>query len=177
MVKLNIDDYSKGNPGLAGYGGLLHNDHGRWVFGFEGLLGFIDNLLLELIAICVGAKVGLGIWVQGSFLESDSFEALRLIHYSKGSHLYGTVIAEISDWLQRDWNVSISHVLREANACANYLTNTGVVRNDKLRVLQKPLVGLLPLLREDFMGTLFLRSSSFLSFLMYKKKNTILFYC
>ena len=71
--------------------------------------------------------------------------------------MYGTVIAEIRDWLQRDWTVSISHVLREANACADFLANAGAAGNTKLQILQEPPTGLLHLLREDFQGAMFLR--------------------
>ena len=157
VVKLNVDGCSKGNPGLAGFGGLVCNDHGRWVFGFEGLLRFADNLLPELVAICTRLKLA---WEHGYRViscESDSTEVLQLIQHAEESHLYGTIIAEIRDWLQRDWTVSISHVLREANACADFLANVGVAGNAKLQILQEPPAGLLHLLREDFQGTMFLR--------------------
>ena len=72
--------------------------------------------------------------------------------------MYGAIIADIRDWLKRDWNVKISHILREANACADFLANEGAIGNEKLRVLQEPPQGLLPFMREDLRGTLFLRS-------------------
>ena len=38
-VKLNVDGSSRGNPGLAGFGGLIRSDNGRWLLGFHGFLG------------------------------------------------------------------------------------------------------------------------------------------
>lgn len=48
-VKLNVDGTSRGNPGKAGFGGLLRGDDGRWIFGFKGSMGVADNLLPELM--------------------------------------------------------------------------------------------------------------------------------
>lgn len=39
FLKLNIDGCSKGNPGLAGAGGLFRNWKGEWVVGFVANLG------------------------------------------------------------------------------------------------------------------------------------------
>ena len=78
VVKLNVDGCSKGNPGLASFGGLVCNDNGRWVFGFEGLLEIANNLLPELMAICVGLKLAWERGFKAVSCESDSAEALRL---------------------------------------------------------------------------------------------------
>ena len=100
----------------------------------------------------------MGTWFTVVYCETDSAEALRLIHNADDTHLYSTIITEIRDWLRRDWNVTISHVLREANSCVDYLAKDGAHGNENLRVLPHPPAGLLPLLREDFMGTLSMRS-------------------
>ena len=82
FIKLNVDGSSQGNPGLAGFGGLARSDDGKWIFGFYGSIGFAGNLLPELIAICQGLRLA---WDRGFrcvLCESDSMEAIRLIHSS-----------------------------------------------------------------------------------------------
>ena len=74
MLKLNVDSYSKGNPGLAGFGGSVRKENRRWVFGFEGLLGVADNLLSELMAICVGLKLAWEHGFRAVSYESDFIE-------------------------------------------------------------------------------------------------------
>ena len=74
------------------------------------------------------------------------------------THLFGAVVAEIREWLQREWNASIRHILREANVCADFMAKEGSMGNERLVVLHEPTVGLVSLLRDDFMGTWSLRS-------------------
>ena len=116
MVKLNVDGNSRGNPGYAGFGGLLRNDNGQWIFGFHGSVGISDNLLPELMVICMCLRL---VWARGFrrvLCETDSTEAVRLVYASEVFHWYSAVVIEIKDWLSKDWEVSIKHVLREANA-------------------------------------------------------------
>lgn len=47
-VKLNIDGSTDGNPGLAGYGGLLRDDHGNWLVGFARRIGTTTSFVVEL---------------------------------------------------------------------------------------------------------------------------------
>ncbi|CAN1794637.1 hypothetical protein LINPERHAP1_LOCUS20370, partial [Linum perenne] len=40
-------------------------------------------------------------------------------------HQYTLQVLEFQDWLQRDWEVKVKHVYREANHAADYLANLG----------------------------------------------------
>jgi len=48
---VNVDGSSFGNPGNAGFGGLLRNDIGVWLHGFSESCGRASTLLAELSAI------------------------------------------------------------------------------------------------------------------------------
>ena len=75
VMKLNVDGCSRGNPGLAGFGGLVRDDGGQWILGFAGRVGVADNLLPELMAICVGLKLA---WEHGLRLFIVKLTPLRL---------------------------------------------------------------------------------------------------
>ena len=50
-MKFNIDGASKGNPGIAGYGGVLRDENGRIHFIYHCHLGRATNNMVELIAL------------------------------------------------------------------------------------------------------------------------------
>ena len=83
-----MDGSSCGNLGEAGFGSLLRGDDGHWIFGFHGSVGVANNLLPELIAICIGLRLA---WEHGFrrvMFESDSLEPIRLIHSQVDNHCY-----------------------------------------------------------------------------------------
>ena len=41
--KLNTDGASKGNPGLAGCGGVVRDKNGRWIAGFSRRIGVTSS--------------------------------------------------------------------------------------------------------------------------------------
>lgn len=43
FIKLNFDGASKGNPGLAGMGGLFRDDHGKTKWINADNSGFMNN--------------------------------------------------------------------------------------------------------------------------------------
>lgn len=51
LVKLNIDGYAKGNPGVVGAGGILRDSMDRWLLGFYALLSIYFSVVAELEAI------------------------------------------------------------------------------------------------------------------------------
>ncbi|PNX58144.1 ribonuclease H [Trifolium pratense] len=67
-LKLNMDGSSFGNPGRAGFGGLIRNDIGEWMHGFSSSCGRASNLLVELYAILKGLQLPLGLMLQYNYL-------------------------------------------------------------------------------------------------------------
>ncbi len=50
-MKYNIDGASKGNPGIAGFGGVLRDENGCILFIFHYHLGRAMNNMAELMAL------------------------------------------------------------------------------------------------------------------------------
>ena len=46
--KLNIDGSSIGNPGKAGGGGIIRNQHVNWIRGFARSIGIASSVVAEL---------------------------------------------------------------------------------------------------------------------------------
>lgn len=51
IIKLNYDGAAKGNPKLAGFGGVFRNAQGRILWIYEGNIGSSTNNVAELHAL------------------------------------------------------------------------------------------------------------------------------
>lgn len=72
-IKVNVDESSIGNPGPAGFGGLLRDSNCTCILGFKHSIGLSQILLAELKAIQQGFKLA---WDQGFkkvLCESDIY--------------------------------------------------------------------------------------------------------
>ena len=63
-MKLNTDGSSAGNSGIANYGGVFRDEHGRWVRGFARKIGLTTSFMAELwglkdgLLMCYNLKIG-----------------------------------------------------------------------------------------------------------------------
>ncbi|KAJ1385496.1 Ribonuclease H domain [Sesbania bispinosa] len=157
-VALNVDGSSLGNPCLAGFGGLVRDHKGEWILGFMGGVGMSDILQVELLAILHGLRLVWNCGYRRVRCFTDSMLALKLIKNTTSLlHQYAPIIVDIKHWMAQDWSLSIVHILREGNQCANHLAKLGSSSNSRLQVLQLAPPSLLPMLLADSCGTLFPR--------------------
>lgn len=61
-VKLNTDGAARGNPGIAGEGGVIRNSEGDWLVGFIAHLGVCSNMEDELHALRLALSLA---WQEG----------------------------------------------------------------------------------------------------------------
>ncbi|KAG7537137.1 Zinc finger CCHC-type superfamily [Arabidopsis suecica] len=125
-VKLTTDGASRGNPGLAtwGGGGVIRDEEGLWLGGFALNIGICTAPLAELW----GAYCGLVIaWEKGFRrveLELDSELVVGFLQAGISEvHPLAFLVPLCQDFLSRDWVVRVTHVYREANRLADGLAN------------------------------------------------------
>ncbi|CAN1185481.1 Putative ribonuclease H protein At1g65750 [Linum perenne] len=58
-------------------------------------------------------------------MDSKMVMSILLNSEPGSSHQYTLEVLEFQEWLQRDWEVKVIHVYREANQAADYLANLG----------------------------------------------------
>ncbi|XP_057420427.1 uncharacterized protein LOC130714518 [Lotus japonicus] len=89
---------------------------------------------------------------------SDSLLAVTLIQEPPSHfHEFAVLINNICDLLRKDWVVRIEHVLREGNACADFLAKAGVNQDLGFLHLQDPLPGMEHLILADSLGMVTVR--------------------
>lgn len=136
FLKFNIDGASKGNPSVAGFGGVLRDDYGCILSIFHCHLGRATNNLAELMALEHCLEFLKQNNLQNIIVEVD----FELIINSVKRISYGTEPEKVSkQWrlLQffhriqlhlRGLNkVGFTHVLRATNKLADILANQGVL--------------------------------------------------
>ncbi|KAK7269582.1 hypothetical protein RIF29_22314 [Crotalaria pallida] len=157
-VVVNVDGSSMGNPGRAGFGGLIRNYEGDWICGFAGHFGISNNIHMELLAVLHGLKLAWSRGFRSIECRTDRMEVLNLL---KGGfnhfHLYASIIASIVDVVRRDWSVMFSHTLREGNQCADFLAKKGACMDANMEVFESPPPGLSNVLLADSMRVPFPR--------------------
>ncbi|KAF7842623.1 putative ribonuclease H protein At1g65750 family [Senna tora] len=124
--KLNTDGSALGNPGPAGVGGILRNDEGAWVGGFSEYIGVRSNMFAELLAIKKGLMLSLDLGLRRLEVESDCLECIKLIKQDVGAtHQLGIILQDIRELMKPFESISINHIFREANQCADGLARIG----------------------------------------------------
>jgi len=135
FLKYNIDGASKGNPGEAGFGGVLRDETGRIITLFHGCLGKATNNMVELMALEQCLEFLIQNNCQNVIIEADSelvINAARRISNGTRSekvikHWRLTqVLQRIQVHLQVLRTFSFIHVKRRANKLADILANHGV---------------------------------------------------
>ena len=88
---------------------------------------------------------------------SDSLACINLINGPiERYHIYVVRIQDIKQMLQQT-NATITHTLREGNYCADYMAKLETSSDVELLHHDVPSAGLVNLLSNDAVGTLFLR--------------------
>ena len=119
MAKLTVDGCSRGNPGMAAFGGTLWDHRGVVLTAFGSFLGYKPILYAELMVVCEGLELGYSMLE----VESDSATVVSWIHNQ------GPVRWEYSyslRWVCRlvmSLPIQVRHVLREATSAADFLAN------------------------------------------------------
>ena len=71
-------------------------------------------------------------------------------------HIYAVLIQNIKD-IMSSRNFSIEHTLREGNQCTDYMAKLGASTDVDLSIHSSPPELLLPLLKTDEIGSIFIR--------------------
>ena len=158
-VVLNVDGSCLGTPTRASYGGVIRNSACFDISGFSGYLAATSDILFaELSAIHCGLLLAVEAGIEEMVCYSDSMLSINLVtDQASNFHAYAVLIEDIKD-LFSTRNFSIHHCLREGNQCADFFAKLGATSNEEFTSHVTPPNDLIPLIRNDAMGTLFPRA-------------------
>ncbi|CAL5341098.1 unnamed protein product [Camellia sinensis] len=160
-LKLNIDDCSKGDSSQAGYGELLRDETGTWLWCYNDKLGHCTSLKVEIWTIYRGLTILFQKEVTNVELETDSEQAMHQIqHGPHPNSSLKTLIEYVKFLLQRCY-CSLLYTLREGNKVADRLTNLGVAQHEHAMILEDPPTKVTALLIDNMTGVSVERDLSF----------------
>lgn len=113
--------------GDIGFGGLLRDNKGNWIAGFSSNDGQGDALFAELFGVYHGLMLVINNSIQQIICETYSLEVFRLLQDLDHSHMhvYASLLVKIFGLKEHICNISLQHVLREGNHCADFLAKLG----------------------------------------------------
>ncbi|XP_024640517.1 uncharacterized protein [Medicago truncatula] len=155
----NVGGSCLGNPQRSEFGGLLRKNAGLFVYGLSGnIANAFDILLAELHAIFQGLRMVSDMGISDFVCYSDSLHYVSLINDpSMRFHVYVTLIQNIKDLIITS-KASVFHTLREGNYCANFLAKLGAASDSVLTIHASPPDGMIQLIKDDTLETLFPRA-------------------
>ncbi|CAN1816421.1 Putative ribonuclease H protein At1g65750 [Linum perenne] len=149
---LNTNGSRYVDSGSTAMGGLIHDEHGRFMRAFTANIGNCSITRAELRAIVQGLHLAWSLGIKKIAVQSDSRAALAILHKNDTTHHHVALAAEFHELAARDWDISLAHVFREANFGADYLANLGHSCNLVLHLLLQPDSSMAHWLRYDLLG-------------------------
>ncbi|CAN1811165.1 Putative ribonuclease H protein At1g65750 [Linum perenne] len=117
---LNTDGSRFSRKGATAIGGLIRNEHDIFVQAFCANIGNCSITRAEIKAIVEGMKMAWSLGIRKLNIQSDSRVEIGILSSDPSiSHQHRALVAEFHDYQNREWEVSLSHVYREANFAAD----------------------------------------------------------
>ena len=122
---INIDGSVLSDSGAASAGGLLRNNKGEWIRGFLINIGLTDSLNAELWGVRQGLKVARELGLSNVILQTDAAVVVTLLTTGMdyAGHPLGVLLEDCKRLIVSFSNLTVKHVFREANKCADKLAN------------------------------------------------------
>lgn len=119
---LNTDGAHKAN-GVSTVGGVIRDWSGRWLSGFGMMISSCSVTLAELWGLYQGILLAWDLGIRRLRIEMDSLCATQMLAKQLVlTNEFSYIIYAIKKYLNKDWQVFISHVYREVNSVADYMT-------------------------------------------------------
>ncbi|CAN1187375.1 Putative ribonuclease H protein At1g65750 [Linum perenne] len=116
-----------GGRSKAAAGGILRDEAGRGIEAFAINLGNCSITRAEIRGALHGIRLA---WLRGFRkvevqIDSQAVVAILLDTSTTLVHQHAIEVLEFRDWLEKDWELKVKHIYREANQAADYLANKG----------------------------------------------------
>ncbi|KAL4336136.1 hypothetical protein GQ457_07G003110 [Hibiscus cannabinus] len=117
--KLNSDGSTVAGSGLSSCGGVVRDADGKWLIGFARRIGICTVVEAKLWGVYEGMLSAWSIGCVKLIIEVDNAVVVDLVrNYNCGESTF-SLVSHIVTFMNRSWQVEITHVLREGNGLAD----------------------------------------------------------
>ncbi|KAL9414398.1 hypothetical protein AB3S75_042799 [Citrus x aurantiifolia] len=150
--KLNTDGFAR-NSWDAGAGGVIRDSVRNWILGFCMNIGECPVVMAELWGLYQGLVLAWDAGIKCLLVEVDSLCVSQMISKQvvvpNVSH---ALVVAVRDLLNRNWQVSLNHIFREANSVADFMANMTHSLPYGLHLFTSPPVGIYSVILQDMFG-------------------------
>ena len=161
--KLNTDGSTIGGMERVGCGGVVRDEHGKWVAGFTRHIGITNIFAAELWGLRDGLLLCRILNISCLIVEID---AKVIVDVMKNSAYVNQIISPILDDCRQLMTgfqqVQLKHCYRQANRCADLMARLGANQEQDYMLFSSPPVDLAKTLEDDCLGVAFNRSCTVL---------------
>ncbi|KAL6542007.1 hypothetical protein OROGR_011493 [Orobanche gracilis] len=109
-----------------GFGCVMRNDHGQWLFGVVRHNSGGSPFLTEALTLLHGFRQAWNRGYTAIVYESDCMELVDVLTEAGSERFIGT-IRDIKSMILHDWDTSIVWSPRESNRAADWLAASGLM--------------------------------------------------
>ena len=142
-MKLNTNGSSLGNPGIVGGGGVVRDEHGKWIVGFSRKIGRTTSYVAELWALWDGLNLCLAKNFLVMEVELDAkcvVDALSSPNQSNANQF--ALLDDCRQLSNRFRLIHFNHCYRKANQCADGIARKGDAESNDFILFNSLLVDL-----------------------------------
>ncbi|KAH9788525.1 reverse transcriptase domain-containing protein [Citrus sinensis] len=134
-------------------GGVIRDYVGNWISGFCMNIGECTVAMAELWGLYQGLILAWEAGIKWLLVEVDSLYVTQMISKQVvvPNVSYALVVA-IWDLLDRNWQVCLTHIYREANSVADFMANMALSLPNGMHFFTSPPVGIYSVILQDMIG-------------------------
>jgi len=100
---LNVDGSAQTNSGMEGFGGLIRDFGGQFIYGFHGNIGYSNILHTEILALMHEIQICWNEGLRHIIYYTDSMHTIHLVqHVDVFTHHYGNEITIIRKYMAKN---------------------------------------------------------------------------
>jgi ribonuclease HI len=105
---------------------VIRDSCGLWVGGFSRTIGHTTSVQAELRALLDGMQLALELHITHLDIEMDSLVSVDLVLSNSVANVFlRSIVDDCRCMMEKFASVTLKHIYREANACADLLAKEG----------------------------------------------------